>query len=548
MALVHSRAWIAAALVAWSAACDSNDRMAGPDAQAQEAAFLAIVSNSVAIAAFGGPAQAAAGAAEVAYVSLPPGTIPGGEMATIENRRTGATVTTPVVGGGFDPVFVVARAGDTLQVEVRVGGHATPVRAASVVPPRRRPIVVRTDPPPGKRDVPLNASIVIVFSEPIEPATLNGSSIQVLQNGLPVDGRLGFLDPDQVTAEFVPAEPLLGATNYELRVTQAIRDLDGEALEQAVSVDFTTEIQLPLPGPAQIAFVSTRDGGGTASGPGSVPYIYVANADGSNVRRLTRGEMPAWSPDGRRIAFHRVVSGGGRIPGSTARVEIVVIEVNGTGERVLAEGANPAWSPDGKKIVFEDQSFTGGIYVTNADGPRVFGLPRLLSHDFANPGGQSDQVGFPTWSPDGRSITFVRSNYQDPWTVYIMNADGSEPRPLSLGASSRPQWSPDGSKLVVDMGYRIATANLDGSDFHIHVENTGYVGNPDWSPDGLSFVFEKFSAPAAPADQSYAAGTRMRIVVVDIQNGAVRQLIPEAVAPALPDYWDSQPVWSRVRR
>ena len=49
---------------------------------------------------------------------------------------------------------------------------------------------------------------------------------------------------------------------------------------------------------AQIAFTSFRDGNGE---------IYVMDADGSNLRNLTRNpawdSRPAWSPDGAQIAF-----------------------------------------------------------------------------------------------------------------------------------------------------------------------------------------------------------------------------------------------------
>ena len=290
----------------------------------------------------------------------------------------------------------------------------------------------------------------------------------------------------------------------------------------------------------RIAFTSTRDGGGPAAGWLSVPYIYTANADGSGVTRLTQGESPVWSADGRRIVFH------------TRNAEIRIVNADGSNERVLGRGLWPTLSPDGTKIAFFSATGgpEGGIFMMNVDGS---GITQLVSNAFANPGWGDYAVQTPRWSPDGRSIAFVRANYEDVWTVHILDLATSEISFLRVGFSenesrsvsdSPPAWSPDGTRLLLRIG-EIVSINRNGSGLQVLIQGTTYLGNPDWSPDGNSIMFEKFTGPA---DQWSLAGSRKRIFVENLSDGSVRQLIPDATAPALPDYWDSKPAWSRVRQ
>jgi len=300
-------------------------------------------------------------------------------------------------------------------------------------------------------------------------------------------------------------------------VSVGCRDGDGPAgIEQ-------TDPLVNAPFDARIAFSSTREG---------ESHIYVATADGSQVKRLSKGTKPAWSPDGRWILFNTW-------DGSTNALR--VIGVDGSRERVIAAPAGMGvWSPDGTKILFGSVvgAPNAGLFVVNPDGS---GLTRVLSADFVDPPG--NWLGYPAWSPDGKTIAFMRVNDYMFWPIYLVNADGSAPRELfAAGTVWDPSWSPDGTMLAGGLGNRtIATMNADGSGLQMYPPALAF--DPDWSPDGRSLVFNAFSSPVG--DSVSQVGSKMRIYVIDRQSLAVRQLIPDAVAPKNPTYWDQEPVWLR---
>ena len=72
-------------------------------------------------------------------------------------------------------------------------------------------------------------------------------------------------------------------------------------------------------------------------------------------RRLTEGERPAWSLKG-EIAFVRDFN------------EIYVIRPDGSNLRRITRGFDPEWSPQGDKLVYEGRD--GAIYTIRRDGQR----------------------------------------------------------------------------------------------------------------------------------------------------------------------------------
>lgn len=181
---------------------------------------------------------AALRASPAVYVSMPPGTVPEGSEIEIRHLVSDFTHRVQLVDGGFDPVPIPAGIGDQLRLTVLAGGAVLSVRDETVRA-RRPPTVVRISPPRGKRDIPLNASIVIVFSEPVNPATATGSTIRLLLDGTAVAGTV-LLSADGVYADFVPAEPLAPTTTYVLTMGTGIRDLAGDPLVAEVASEFTT--------------------------------------------------------------------------------------------------------------------------------------------------------------------------------------------------------------------------------------------------------------------------------------------------------------------
>jgi alpha-tubulin suppressor-like RCC1 family protein len=179
--------------------------------------------------------------AEVAYVSLPAGSLPKAISVTIRNLSAGgaATPLNAVLDGGFDPIGVAATAGDDIELRITsVDGAITVYR--TMVPKRSPPRVVRTSPPKGMVDVPLNTRVLVVFTEPIAPATLTTATIRLLQGATDVRGTVRLVAGSLFEAEFVPDEELISGTTYRLVVSQDILDADGDRLDAEVATDFTT--------------------------------------------------------------------------------------------------------------------------------------------------------------------------------------------------------------------------------------------------------------------------------------------------------------------
>jgi Tol biopolymer transport system component len=118
-----------------------------------------------------------------------------------------------------------------------------------------------------------------------------------------------------------------------------------------------------------------------------------------------------------------------------------------------AQQAAPAKasSTNGRIIFHSTQGgdgFTCDIYLMDADGKHQ---TRLTDNT------ASDDV-LPVWSPAGGQIAFQSNRNGNGYEIYLMNADGSNQRPLRSAANGGPvfgqsiEWSPDGTRLAYSDG------------------------------------------------------------------------------------------------
>jgi methionine-rich copper-binding protein CopC len=100
-----------------------------------------------------------------------------------------------------------------------------------------KPTIVATDPLNNAVAVSVNKAIVLKFSEFMDPLSIDGTTISLMQGTTSVAGEVTYADS---TAKFTPTADLAFATSYSIKVTTGVTDFSGNAIAAAFSSSFTT--------------------------------------------------------------------------------------------------------------------------------------------------------------------------------------------------------------------------------------------------------------------------------------------------------------------
>jgi Tol biopolymer transport system component len=231
--------------------------------------------------------------------------------------------------------------------------------------------------------------------------------------------------------------------------------------------------------------------------------LYTVNGDGSGLKQITHMPttgfelwLPAFSPDGERILFTHDPPDNPCGLGVGKCVDLYVVNADGTGlTRLTHDGISWAgtWSPDGSEIVFNEESLltrlTNVVTKMRADG--TGGRSRLSSPFF--------DTGFSHFTPDGRNLIFYSQAGGLVSAAWNMESSGEEKRRLTPAYFEGFPFdvSPDGKRILLmnhqntDLQYSIFTMSIHGGQLLRITRPPGQANDTPgtYSPDGKKIVF-----------------------------------------------------------
>jgi len=284
----------------------------------------------------------------------------------------------------------------------------------------------------------------------VDPAT---KAATLLIGGDPQDFAAGF-SRDGLKLSFArgPADP-----NGQGGLAIMIAEPDGSNVRQLTPFVDGLDWSEWSADSKQIAYLSFKTNTAPGLTNGAPHAINVVNVDGTGIRTLDvpgDEQFVTWlPPDGREIVF-RSAPAGPTEPGP----RLLAIRPDGTGRRTLTRRSpangndfmTPALAPDGSRLSYTSNGAVSHIHVLDLTSNDDRTLPDPT-------GGSTNQFGSAYFSPDGKSVGYLRGYPEDrTFQVVVAPVDGSTtgvpigPRLPDLNLNVNYTFAPDGTAVVVD--------------------------------------------------------------------------------------------------
>ncbi|HXI93232.1 MAG TPA: protein kinase [Blastocatellia bacterium] len=206
-------------------------------------------------------------------------------------------------------------------------------------------------------------------------------------------------------------------------------------------------------------------------------------------------DQAAFSPDGKQIAFAWSGENGDNQDIYTKLVDV------GAPLRLTTNAAseyNPVWSPDGRFIAFLRQSSeSSGVYSI----PSLGGPERKLAETFPKPATFIEHCL--DYSPDGKLLAISdKGSQQDPFSIFLLSIETGQKRmltspPPGLLGDCSPAFSPDGKSLgfvrAVSAGvFDIYIVPVTGGEPRRLTFDNTQVRSMSWTSGGREIVFSSW--------------------------------------------------------